>query len=370
MSKIEPLANIDADTLARFDAIIDVRSPAEFAEDHIPGAVNLPVLSNEERHIVGTQYKQVSTFTARRMGAAHISRNVAGHLEEYFADKAPASQFLIYCWRGGMRSGSMATIISQVGWRTHVLSGGYKNWRRKVVNELRNSQAPLNIILLDGQTGSAKTEVLTRAEKLGIQILDLEGLAAHRGSVFGAMQDTAQPSQKRFESLLWDRLSHLDVNKPILVEAESNHIGAREIPSRIWASMLTAQHIVIEAPAKSRATFLVETYKDIISDRAALQTSINRLSQYHSSQTIEAWHEMVMAEGFVSLAHELMVEHYDPLYGRSGARRSHPPLNSIELQGMAETDLDAAAQKVKTIISNHAAIGQLPRKPEQDSKHS
>ncbi len=347
-----PIETTDADTLAPFDAIIDVRSPAEFAEDHIPGAINLAVLSDAERAEVGTIYKQVSTFKARRIGAALIARNTARHLEEYFADKAPASQFLIYCWRGGMRSGSMATIISEVGWRTSVLKGGYKTWRRKVVDELRDTQSPINIVLLDGQTGSAKSEIIVSAAKLGLQTLDLEALARHRGSVFGALAGIAQPGQKHFESLLWDQLSRLDHSKPILVEAESNHIGKCEIPSRLWRSMQTANHIVIEADVASRAKFLVRAYHDMIEDAPSILSAINRLTQYHSQETIEAWRNMVEAEEFEQLAGELMREHYDPLYSRSSERRMSKSLAKIPLGRIDDASIAEAAKEINSIISS------------------
>ncbi|NOX95952.1 MAG: tRNA 2-selenouridine(34) synthase MnmH [Alphaproteobacteria bacterium] len=352
MSMLEPIETTDAQSLAPFDAIIDVRSPAEFAEDHIPGAINLAVLSDAERAEVGTIYKQISTFKARRIGAALISRNAARHLEEYFADKAPASQFLIYCWRGGMRSGSMATIVSEVGWRTSVLKGGYKTWRRKVVHELRDSQSPLNIVLLDGQTGSAKSEIIVNAAKLGLQTLDLEALARHRGSVFGALVGTAQPSQKHFESLLWDQLSRLDLSKPILVEAESSHIGKCEIPSRLWRSMQTAKHIVIEADITARAKFLVSAYRDMIEDVPAILSAINRLTQYHSKETIGDWRNMVEAEEFSQLAEELMREHYDPLYSRSSERRVSKPLAKIPLGRIDDVSIAKAAEEINSIISN------------------
>jgi tRNA 2-selenouridine synthase len=367
MSKIEPIENIDIESLSRFDAIIDVRSPAEFAEDHIPGAVNLPVLSDAERAEVGTIYKQVSTFKARRVGAALVSRNVARHLDSYFADKAPASQFLIYCWRGGMRSGSMATIVSEVGWRTSVLKGGYKTWRRKVVHELRDDLPPFRVILLDGQTGSAKSEIINCAADLGVQTLDLEALASHRGSVFGALRDKPQPGQKHFESLIWDQLSRLDHTKPILIEAESNHIGRCEIPSRLWRSMQIASHIVIDASVPQRAQFLVRAYHDIIGDAPAVLSAIDRLASFHSKAKLEEWRNMAQTEDFIDLAQELMRNHYDPLYSRCRERRIDKPLATIALDRLDSASVNAAAAEVKTIISGAASIGRLHPALEHDS---
>lgn len=351
MSAIDPVDNIDPETLSRFDAIIDVRSSAEFAEDHIPGAVNLPVLSNEERAEVGTIYKQQSTFGARRIGAAYVSRNVARHLETFFAEQPPSSQFLLYCWRGGMRSGSMATILHQVGWRTSVLQGGYKTWRRAVVSGLRNDETPINAVLLDGQTGAAKSEVLNRVAALGAQTLDLENLATHRGSVFGAYVDAPQPTQKAFESQLWNEMTHLDLTKPVLVEAESNRIGRCEVPKRLWNSMRAAPVIVIEASTELRAKYLVNAYRDIVEDSDAILIALGRLAPFHAKATIESWEALADAGDFSQLAGALIREHYDPLYNRARKQRTHQPIAKIELTSLDDASLNAAAVEIKTLLS-------------------
>jgi tRNA 2-selenouridine synthase len=224
---------VDRTSLARFDMIIDVRSPGEFAEDRVPGAVNLPVLDNEERAIIGTTYVQESRFLARRMGAALVARNVARHLDTALKDAPPTFKPLIYCWRGGQRSNAMALILAQVGWRTTVLQGGYKTYRRNVQRSLYDEPLGFRLILLDGNTGCGKTDILQRAAAKGAQVLDLEDLAQHRGSLFGAMAD-AQPSQKWFESSLIHELSAMDASRPVLVEAESNKIGKRTLPPALW----------------------------------------------------------------------------------------------------------------------------------------
>jgi tRNA 2-selenouridine synthase len=316
---IETVTNIDAAMLARFDAIIDVRSPSEFAEDHLPGAINLPVLTDAERAEVGTIYKQVSRFTARRIGAAHVARNVARHLETALAEKSGSFHPLIYCWRGGMRSNSMAAILSQIGWRTGVLKGGYKTWRRAVVAALRDSAAPLPVMLLDGQTGTAKSEVLRAAKARGVQILDLESLARHRGSVFGGFSNNPQPDQKLFESLLFDAMRRLNPWRPILVEAESNRIGDCEIPKGLWRAMQDAPRIALEAPLDIRADYLVGAYKDVIADQDAVLDAVNRLKPFHSKETLAEWRAMAGAAAWRPLAAELMRAHYDPLYERSRA---------------------------------------------------
>lgn len=239
----------DASTaaLSRFDMIIDVRSPGEFAEDHLPGAVNLPVLSDAERAQVGTVYVQQSRFTARRLGAAHVARNVAHHLETALADRPGGFRPLVYCWRGGMRSNAMATILSQVGWRTTVLSGGYRTYRRLVVARLYDGELPLDFVLLDGQTGAGKTEILGRLAGLGLQTLDLESLAAHRGSLFGALAGRAQPSQKLFESRLLAALDGFEPGRLVVAEAESSKIGDRMVPPALWSRLALAPRIELAA---------------------------------------------------------------------------------------------------------------------------
>ena len=208
-----------------FDDIIDVRSPAEFAEDHVPGAINLPVLSDAERAEVGTVYVQDSPFKARKIGAALVAQNAARHLQGPLADRDGGWRPLIYCWRGGQRSGSFAAILSQIGWRAEVLEGGYKSYRRLVVDSLYERAFPAPVVLLDGNTGTAKTEVIARLPALGVQSIDLEGLANHRGSALGGQG--AQPSQKAFETALAMRVAALDPSRPVVVEAESSRIRSR-----------------------------------------------------------------------------------------------------------------------------------------------
>ena len=351
---IDEVPNTDPETLAVFDDIIDVRSPAEFHEDHIPGAINLPVLSDEERAEVGTIYKQESRFLARRVGAAHVARNVARHLEITLADKSAGYRPLLYCWRGGMRSNAMATILDQVGWRTGVLKGGYKSWRRSVVSGLRDSNAPLNVILLDGQTGTAKSEILGRLAALGVQTLDLESLAAHRGSVFGGLDTKKQPGQKFFESQLWHALRLIDHNRPILVEAESNRIGRCEVPQRLWQSMIAAPRIIVSSKAKNRADYLVGAYADITRNSDKINAAIDRLAPYQSKEQLTTWRELAAAEDYGALAASLMQDHYDPLYDRSRARRSDKTLAAFSLDSLDKTGIAAAAEKISGLIETAA----------------
>jgi tRNA 2-selenouridine synthase len=346
MPDIETLDAADPQSLAPYDAIIDVRSPAEFAEDHVPGAINLPVLDNEERARIGTIYVQDSPFRARRLGAALVARNVARHLESALADKPGGFRPLIYCWRGGQRSGAMATILSQVGWRTAVLRGGYKTYRRRVQRRLYDEALDLRLVLLDGPTGSGKTAILQRLPALGVQAIDLEGLAEHRGSLFGQWPDRPQPSQKLFESRLLGAIEALDPTRPVVVEAESSKIGERMNPPALWRAMAAAPRITLEVPLAARVAFLVEAYADIVADRRALAAAIERLPVHPGRQRIEDWTGLVDAGDWPALAEALMELHYDPAYARADRKDARGRLGTIALAGLGEADQLEAASKI------------------------
>jgi tRNA 2-selenouridine synthase len=340
--------------LSQFDEIIDVRSPAEFAEDHLPSAINLPVLDNDERASVGTTYVQASRFQARREGAAHVTRNISTHLQGALASKPANYRPLVYCWRGGMRSNAMATILSAVGWRVSVLEGGYKSWRRDVVEGLRENAAPLKLLLLDGQTGTAKTAILKRLETLGHQTMDLEAMANHRGSVFGAIDGRPQPSQKMFESLIWWRLLHCDPTRHILVEAESNLIGRRTLPERIAISMQAADRIEVHAPLPARATYLVEAYADIVKSLPRLSQAIDALRPYHARQTIEHWLALAHQGKLAALAAELAEQHYDPRYNKQRHRHGVSPLAVIRTERLDEAGIADSARRIADLLDGHA----------------
>jgi tRNA 2-selenouridine synthase len=346
MPFLETVTDLGADSLARFDTIIDVRSPAEFADDHVPGAINLPVLSNAERAEVGTIYKQESPFRANRIGGAIVARNIAGHLETALRDKPRGWRPLVYCWRGGMRSNAMATILSSVGWPVGLVKGGYKTWRREVVQGVDVDTAPLPITLIDGPTGSAKTAILQAIAAQGGQVIDLEGLANHRGSAFGAFEDAPQPAQRLFETEIWDRLRRFDLTRPIYVEAESARVGVRRVPRRLWHEMLAAPRIEIHVPASVRSSFLVSAYGDAVSDRDSVARSLDLLKPFHSKETLAGWQALADAGAHRQLAEALMLEHYDPLYARSRKRRQDQPVLVVPLAALSPDDIARAAKTI------------------------
>jgi tRNA 2-selenouridine synthase len=350
---IESIAMPDLATLAGFADIIDVRSPGEFALDHVPGAINLPVLSDAERAEVGTIYVQQSRFLARRIGAAHVARNIAGHLEGALADRPGSYAPLVYCWRGGQRSNAMATVLDQVGWRVSVLLGGYKTWRRAVTASLYDAEPDIRVVLLDGDTGSGKTELLARLSALGIQTLDLEGLAGHRGSLFGGRRGVEQPSQKMFESRLMGALAELDRRKPIVVEAESSKIGERMAPPMLWKAMLAAPCIDLRVPLAARSRYLVRAYADIAEDRAALEQTLLRLPGRHGRKRLAEWLGLARSGQFETLAQALMQDHYDPAYQRSRREDRRRRLGVVEVADLEPASQDAAAAKIAELIAGY-----------------
>lgn len=328
-----------------FDQVIDVRAPAEFAEDHLPGAVNLPVLSDEERARVGTIYVQQSPFLARKIGAALVARNAARHIEGPLAELDGAWRPLVYCWRGGQRSNSFASILSQVGWRTEVVEGGYRSYRQAVKSVLYDMPFPAPVVLLDGYTGTAKTALLHMAAARGVQVVDLEGLANHRGSVFGAMEG-GQPGQKGFESRLAARIVDLDPDRPVLIEAESSRVGACNLPPRIWAAMRAAPRIEIAASPAARARYLVGAYEDIVADNARLDETLSNLIRLQGHDQVTAWRTLAREGAFERLAGELMERHYDPRYARQRERDADRFLTTIETDDLGAEALAGIADRI------------------------
>ena len=346
MPDYEIIDDLSHDALQVYDLIIDVRSPSEFAEDHLPGAINLPVLDDDERAETGTLYKQVSSFIAKRRGAALTTSNISRHLQTTLSDLPEDSTMLIYCWRGGMRSRSMALVLSSIGWDISLVNGGYQTWRRQIVAGLDKSTDPINIILLDGQTGTAKTAILNEMAALGAQTLDLEGMANHRGSAFGAHADTPQPSQKHFEALIWQSLRRFDLTQPVYVEAESSLVGKRRLPSRLWTEMKKAPRIIIEAPTTARADYLVSAYPDLARNSDQLKASINLLCARHSAEQLAEWHQMATSEKFRDLAASLISTHYDTAYDRARTRRGEIVSHTITIADLQPATLLGLARKI------------------------
>ncbi len=333
-----------------FDELIDVRAPSEYAEDHVPGATSLPVLSDEERAQVGTIYTRVDRFEARKIGAALVARNAAAHLEGPLRHRPGGWRPLVYCWRGGQRSGSFASILAQIGWRVDTLDGGYRSYRRLVVDAMHKTPLPYRLVLLDGDAGTAKTDLLHRLRTRGHQVLDLEGLAAHRGSIFGAT-GRAQPSQKAFEGAIAVQLAAMDPDRPVLAEAESSRVGAVQIPPSVWAAMCAAPRLHISAPVEERARYLVRTYADLTEDPATLAPILDGLRPLQGHERVDRWQELAAGGAFETLALELIRDHYDRRYRKHRARHAGPSDRDIALDRLDPTALDAAAARLEAELA-------------------
>ena len=328
--------------LGEFDEIIDVRSPTEFADDHIPGAVNCPVLSDEERARVGTLYKQDSPFAAKKLGAALVARHIAEHIETRFLERPREWRPLVYCWRGGKRSGAMGHVLRQIGWPACTLEGGYKSWRRHVVAELAELPRRFSLRVVTGATGSGKSRLLEALTAQGAQVLDLEALAAHKGSVLGGLPGEAQPSQRMFESRLLAVLRRLTFAEPVYVEAESRKIGRLQVPDALLETMRASPCLVIEASDAARVAFLIGDYDHFLADPASLKEKLDCLRELQSGETLAHWQALIDARDWPALVAELLEKHYDPLYRRSQGRNY---VHFAEAPRFATDDLSPAGLK-------------------------
>jgi len=339
-----------------FDEIIDVRSPAEHAEDHIPGAQNLPVLDDAERAEIGTLYKQVSPFESKRRGAALVARNIARYLETTFAKKDRSWRPLVYCWRGGKRSGAMVHMLREVGWQAAQLDGGYKAYRRQVVDSLAALPENFRYLVLCGETGSAKSRLLEALAREGAQVLDLEGLAQHRGSVLGNLPESPQPAQKMFETLVWDALRRFEPARPVFVEAESKKIGQLQVPEGLIQRMRAADCIRIDAPASERVQFLIDEYRHFLADPVTLKAQLDCLTGLHGKDTIGAWKSCVDRGAWPQLVADLLASHYDPAYQRS-THKNFPRLADariVSLTSLSPDTIDRAARDLLAHIGRES----------------
>lgn len=334
--------------LAAFDIVIDVRSPAEFARDHIPGAINCPVLDDDERRIVGTTYVQVSPFEARRIGGAMVARNIARHLDTAFQDRPKTWRPLLYCWRGGLRSGSFVTWMRLVGWDAQQLQGGYKSWRAHVIERIAALAPQLPLRVLCGPTGSAKTRVLQALADEGEQVLDLEALAAHRGSVLGALPGTEQPTQKAFETRLATALAGFDLGRTVWIEAESRKIGRIGLPDPLLQRLRESPVVEIAATPEARLAYLLRDYAWLGDDPQRLVDKLGLLRGLQANDTLAQWQAWARERALPPLFEALMRLHYDPLYARSHrqnfARLAGAP--RVETDDLTPAGIAALARRI------------------------
>jgi tRNA 2-selenouridine synthase len=337
-----------ASILTEFDSVLDARSPSEFAEDHVPGAISAPVLDDAERARVGTLHKQVSSFEARKLGASLVARNISRLIETDFIEKPRAWRPLVYCWRGGRRSAALAHVLREIGWDAAALEGGYKAYRRFVVETLASLPTRFSFRVVHGVTGSGKSRLLRALGEAGAQVLDLERLAAHRGSVLGNLPERAQPSQKLFESRLLENLLALDASKPVYVEGESRRIGQLQVPAALIETMRAGECVLLEADLATRVALLMEEYRHFFTNLPLLEAQLDCLVELHGRERIDAWKRLAARGEWRALVERLLEEHYDPAYRRSAARNfvRLPQAQVLRVPSAAESAFADLAGKV------------------------
>ena len=338
----------------RFDAIIDARSPSEFALDRIPNAQNWPSLDDDQRILIGTLYKQVNTFEAKKQGAALVARNIAAHIDAHLADVPRSWQPLVYCWRGGNRSGALATVLSAIGFNVHLVTGGYKAFRATVMEQTPERVAVLRYRVVAGATGVGKTHVLHALSAAGEQVLDLEALACHRSSVLGLIPGTPQPSQKHFETLIWDQLRHFDPSRPVYIESESKRVGNLTVPESLITAMRASPLVLMDMAVEERVKLLMGDYSFFVTDPAFFGQRLDTLVALLGHAVVDAWKTKATAGHTAEVVAELLSCHYDPKYHESMARNfalfSSAP--TIMVSGASPTDLQTAAANVKLAFEN------------------
>lgn len=336
VSCAEALAHLDA-----FDTIVDVRSPSEFAIDHLPGAINCPVLDDEQRARVGTMHKAESAFAAKRYGAALVARNIARHLEQSFAGRPRHWRPLVYCWRGGQRSGAMVHVLAAIGWPARQLEGGYRAFRRHVLAELEELPRRLRLRIVCGPTGSGKSRLLRHLASRGAQVLDLEEIACHRGSVLGALPQP-QPSQKGFETQLWSALRAMDPRRVVFVESESRKVGQLRLPDALIEHMRSSECVRLQLPTEARVRLLRDEYAHFEADGPALMRQLDCLVGLHGRERVEHWKRLAAERRWEEMVRRLLEEHYDPAYHRSISRNFQRAASARQLPIGSEAEADFA----------------------------
>lgn len=346
---IRTLCAADAlEQLADFDAVIDARSEDEYAHDHLPGAVNWPTLNNRERAEVGTLYKQVSPFEARKRGAVIAARNIAAHIEREALDKPRGWRPLVYCWRGGQRSGALATILGAIGFPVTRIEGGYKAWRAAMVERIPTLAAGLSWRVVCGPTGSGKTRLLQALANEGAQVLDLEAIACHRSSVLGHIPGQPQPSQKRFDNLIWQHLQRFDPARPVFVESESKKVGDLRVPEALIEAMRASPCIDLQLPDAERVALLLEDYDFFVRDSEHFCERLRALVELRGHAVVNRWIAQVREGCTPEVVQALLSQHYDPGYAASIRRNfaQHAQAVPLPLPDRSAASLGAAARRL------------------------
>ena len=332
---LTPISAADAlQQLDSFDTIIDARTEAEYAEDHLPNALNWPTLNNAQRIEVGTLYKQINAFEAKKRGAAMAAINIAGHIHQHVMDKPRDWKPLTYCWRGGKRSGSLSLILSEIGFKVSIIDGGYKAFRAAIVEDIPRLAERLDFRVVCGPTGSGKTRLLQALADLPIpkdqegqvapqfapQVLDLEALANHRSSVLGVLPGTPQPTQKAFDTLVWNALRQFDPSRPVFVESESKKVGNVAVPVALMDKMRSSPCLNLQLPLEERVALLMEDYDFFVKDTAYFCDRLEALTTARGKVVVQGWQALAQANQCEPVVRELLTLHYDPVYLQSMQR--------------------------------------------------
>jgi tRNA 2-selenouridine synthase len=331
----------------RFSCVLDARTPAEYALDHLPSALNTPVLNDEQRVIIGTLDKQVSSFEAKRVGAGLVSSNIGELLKTPLFEQPRTWTPLVYCWRGGNRSGSLAHVLRKIGWPSMQLEGGYKAFRNHVIAELETLPSQFNYRVIAGPTGAGKTRLLQALTAQGAQVLDLEAIARHRGSVLGAMSQ-AQPSQKAFETHIWQVLKQFDSERTVYVESESAKVGNVRVPEALIAAMRASPCVMVHTTLAQRVALLCDEYTHFVQDAATLNEQLARLTAHYGAAQVSLWQTQATAGDWAALVETLLLKHYDPAYEKSLGRnygQIQSALN-IVLEGIEGSDFEQLARRI------------------------
>jgi tRNA 2-selenouridine synthase len=307
--------------LAANHPVIDVRSPGEFRQGHIPGAFNIPLFDDEERAVVGTLYKNSGRDAAVLKGFEIAGPKIAGIIRA-IRSLSNDMEILVHCWRGGMRSENMAWVFSQAGYHVHVLEGGYKSYRRFIRSSF-SINVPL--IILGGLTGSGKTDVLQSLGKLGEQVLDLEGIACHKGSVFGALGQEPQPTNEQFENNLYEKWSQFELLRPVWIEDESRLIGNVAIPDPLFDKMNRSVMIRLDCGMEMRINRLVKEYAHFRKEE--LEAAVDRISEKLGDRMKLIHH--ALDEGDFKTVAEISLGYYDKAYEHSISRRSGQEIHAL-----------------------------------------
>lgn len=350
LSAAEAMAHLDD-----FDTVIDARSEDEYALDRLPGAVNWPTLDNQQRIEIGTIYKQVNPFEARKRGAALSARNIAAHIEREVIDKPKGWKPVTYCWRGGHRSGALATILGAIGFHVTLIEGGYKAWRAAVVDALPGLAQGLSYRVVCGPTGSGKTRLLHALAAQGAQVLDLEALASHRSSVLGQIPGQPQPGQKRFDSLVWNALRGFDKGRVVYVESESRKVGNVRVPEALIDAMRASPCIDLRLDDAERVALLLEDYDFFVKDPAAFCERLEALTELRGKAVVSSWTAQVREGRTPEVVLELLTGHYDPMYAQSMAR-NFAQFSSARPMALRDRSSGTLAEAARALIASETAL--------------